>query len=42
MDADEATIVEAACAAAASKLADVEVIKTIVVPKKLVNFVVKK
>lgn len=42
VDADEATIVEAARAAAASKLADVEVIKTIVVPKKLVNFVVKK
>ena len=41
-DADEATIVEAARAAAASKLADVEIIKTIVVPKKLVNFVVKK
>lgn len=42
VDADEATIVEAARAAAASKLADVEIIKTIVVPKKLVNFVVKK
>lgn len=41
-DADDATIVEAARAAAASKLADVEIIKTIVVPKKLVNFVVKK
>lgn len=41
-DADEATIVEAARAAAANKLADVEIIKTIVVPKKLVNFVVKK
>lgn len=42
VDADDATIVEAARAAAASKLADVEIIKTIVVPKKLVNFVVKK
>ena len=42
VDADEATIVEAARAAAASKLTDVEIIKTIVVPKKLVNFVVKK
>ena len=42
VDTDEATIVEAARAAAASKLADVEIIKTIVVPKKLVNFVVKK
>ena len=41
-DADEATIVEAARVAAANKLADVEIIKTIVVPKKLVNFVVKK
>ena len=41
-DADEATIVDAARAAAANKLTDVEIIKTIVVPKKLVNFVVKK
>lgn len=41
-DADEATIVDAARTAAANKLADVEIIKTIVVPKKLVNFVVKK
>ena len=41
-DAVEATIVDAARAAAANKLTDVEIIKTIVVPKKLVNFVVKK
>lgn len=41
-DAVEATIVDAARAAVANKLTDVEIIKTIVVPKKLVNFVVKK
>ncbi len=41
-DSDEATIVAAAERAAANKLAGAEIVKTIVVPKKLVNFVVKK
>ena len=42
VDADEAAIIEAAKTAAATKLAGGEIIKTIVVPKKLVNFVIKK
>jgi leucyl-tRNA synthetase len=41
-DADENAIVDAAKTAAGSKLDGCEIIKTIVVPKKLVNFVVKK
>ena len=41
-DADENTIIEAARVAAGAKLDGCEIIKTIVVPKKLVNFVVKK
>ena len=41
-DADEQAIVAAAKNAAGAKLDGCEVIKTIVVPKKLVNFVVKK
>jgi leucyl-tRNA synthetase len=41
-DADENVIVDAAKTAAGSKLDGCEIIKTIVVPKKLVNFVVKK
>ena len=41
-DADEQAIVMAAKNAAGAKLDGCEVIKTIVVPKKLVNFVVKK
>ncbi|MDW3024224.1 MAG: class I tRNA ligase family protein, partial [Alphaproteobacteria bacterium] len=41
-DADEDAIVVAAKNAAGAKLADAEIVKTIVVPKKLINFVVKK
>jgi leucyl-tRNA synthetase len=41
-DADENAIVDAAKTAAGAKLDGCEIIKTIVVPKKLVNFVVKK
>ena len=41
-DADESAIVDAAKVAASGKLDGCEIIKTIVVPKKLVNFVVKK
>ena len=41
-DADENTVVEAARTAAGAKLNGCEIVKTIVVPKKLVNFVVKK
>ena len=41
-DADEQAIVDAAKTAAGAKLDGCEIIKTIVVPKKLVNFVVKK
>jgi leucyl-tRNA synthetase len=41
-DADESAIVDAAKVAASGKLDGGEIIKTIVVPKKLVNFVVKK
>ncbi len=41
-DADQATIVAQARAAVDKKLQGAEIIKTIVVPKKLVNFVVKK
>lgn len=40
--ASESEIVDAARAAAAAKLSCCEIIKTIVVPNKLVNFVVKK
>ena len=40
--ASESEIVEAARAAAGAKLSGCEIIKTIVVPNKLVNFVVKK
>ena len=40
--ADEAAVISAANAAAAAKLAGGTIIKTIVVPKKLVNFVIKK
>ena len=40
--AAESDIIDAARAAAAGKLADAEIIKTVVVPNKLVNFVVKK
>lgn len=40
--ASESEIVDAARAAAGAKLSGVEIIKTIVVPNKLVNFVVKK
>ena len=42
VDADEATVVSAAKATAGAKLDGATIIKTIVVPKKLVNFVVKK
>ncbi|MBQ8294236.1 MAG: hypothetical protein IJX89_02520 [Alphaproteobacteria bacterium] len=41
-DADEATIVAAAKDAAGAKMDGATIIKTVVVPKKLVNFVVKK
>ena len=41
-DADADAIVAAAREAVANKLAGAEIVKTIVVPKKLVNFVVKK
>ena len=41
-DAGEQEIVEAAKGAAGAKMTGVEIIKTIVVPKKLINFVVKK
>ena len=41
-DADQAMIVAQARAAVDKKLQGAEIIKTIVVPKKLVNFVVKK
>ena len=41
-DADENTIIEVARVAAGAKLDGCEIVKTIVVPKKLVNFVVKK
>jgi leucyl-tRNA synthetase len=41
-DADSDAIIAAAREAVANKLAGVEIVKTIVVPKKLVNFVVKK
>ena len=40
--ASESEIVDAARAAAGAKLSECEIIKTIVVPNKLVNFVVKK
>ncbi|MDO5011919.1 MAG: hypothetical protein Q4E56_00140 [Pseudomonadota bacterium] len=40
--ASESEIVDAARTAAGAKLSGVEIIKTIVVPNKLVNFVVKK
>lgn len=40
--ASETEIVDAAKTAASGKLADAQIIKTIVVPNKLVNFVVKK
>lgn len=40
--ADEAAVVAAAKTAAGAKLGDATIIKTIVVPQKLVNFVVKK
>jgi leucyl-tRNA synthetase len=42
VDADEATVVTAAKDAAGAKIDGCEIIKTIVVPKKLINFVVKK
>ncbi len=42
VDASEAEIIDMARTAAAAKLNGAEIIKTIVVPKKLVNFVVKK
>ena len=42
VDADQDTIVEMAKQAVAGKLAGVQIVKTIVVPKKLVNFVVKQ
>ena len=42
VDATEDAIIAAAREAVANKLAGVEIVKTIVVPKKLVNFVVKK
>ncbi len=42
VDATEDAVIAGARAAAANKLAGVEIVKTIVVPKKLVNFVVKK
>lgn len=41
-DADSDAIIAAAREAVANKLTGVEIVKTIVVPKKLVNFVVKK
>ena len=41
-DATEAEVVEAAKTVAGAKLDGCEIVKTIVVPKKLVNFVVKK
>jgi leucyl-tRNA synthetase len=41
-DADETAVIDAAKAAAGAKLDGVEIVKTVVVPKKLVNFVVKK
>ncbi|MEE1030311.1 MAG: hypothetical protein UIC65_04790, partial [Alphaproteobacteria bacterium] len=41
-DADEQAVVEAAKIAVGTKLDGCEIIKTIVVPKKLVNFVIKK
>jgi leucyl-tRNA synthetase len=41
MDADQATMVAAAKAAVASQLEGKTIVKEIVVPKKLVNFVVK-
>ena len=42
LNADNETLVALARAATGAKLNGVEIIKTIVVPKKLVNFVVKK
>jgi len=42
VDASESEIVDAAKNAATKKLADAQIIKTIVVPNKLVNFVVKR
>jgi len=42
VDSAEEDIVAAAKNAVANKLAGAEIVKTIVVPKKLVNFVVKK
>ena len=42
VDSTEDAIVAAAKQAAGNKLSDAEIIKTIVVPKKLVNFVIKK
>ena len=42
VDASEPEIIDMARTAAAAKLNGAEIIKTIVVPKKLVNFVVKK
>jgi leucyl-tRNA synthetase len=41
-DSDENAIVAGAKTAAGAKLDGCEIVKTIVVPKKLVNFVVKK
>ena len=41
MDADHATMVAAAKAAVGSQLEGKTIVKEIVVPKKLVNFVVK-
>ena len=40
--ASESEIIDAAKQAAANKLSGAEIIKTIVVPNKLVNFVIKK
>ena len=42
VDAPESEIVAAARDVAARRLGDAEIIKTIVVPNKMVNFVVKK
>ena len=42
VDVSESDLIERAKSAAARQLADATIIKTIVVPKKLVNFVVKK
>ena len=42
VDATESEIINMAHVMAAAKLSGVEIVKTIMVPKKLVNFVVKK